>query len=67
MLMDQHLQLLICRYFEEIGVEFEFYIPDRLKEGYGPNIDAFEKLIKNKCELIITWIVEQLLLKKLIF
>ncbi len=45
---------LICRYFEEIGVEFEFYIPDRLKEGYGPSIASFEKLIKNKCKLIIT-------------
>ena len=35
-------------------MEFEFYIPDRLKEGYGPSIASFEKLIKNKCKLIIT-------------
>ena len=45
---------LLSQYFKEIGVSFEFYIPDRLKEGYGPNIKSFTKLIDNNCELIIT-------------
>ena len=45
---------LLSRYFKEAGVEFEFYIPDRIKEGYGPNQDAFAKLVDSNCELIIT-------------
>ena len=45
---------LICNFFAEIGVEYEFYIPDRIKEGYGPNIDAFESLKHKGCVLILT-------------
>jgi len=45
---------LLSKYFDDVGVEFEFYIPDRVTEGYGPNIEAFKKLIENNCELIIT-------------
>ena len=45
---------LLSKYFDDVGVEFEFYIPDRVKEGYGPNIKAFQKLVENNCELIIT-------------
>ena len=54
MLMDQHLLTLLSKYLREAGVEFEFYIPDRIKEGYGPNEDAFAKLADSNCELIIT-------------
>ena len=45
---------LICNFFAEIGVQYEFYIPDRIKEGYGPNIDAFESLKHKGCVLILT-------------
>ena len=45
---------LLSKYFDDLGVEFEFYIPDRVTEGYGPNIEAFKKLVENNCELIIT-------------
>ena len=45
---------LLSKYLREAGVEFEFYIPDRIKEGYGPNEDAFAKLADSNCELIIT-------------
>ena len=45
---------LLSKYFREIGAEFEFYIPDRLKEGYGPNIQSFAQMIDNNCKLIIT-------------
>ena len=45
---------LLSKYFDDVGVEFEFYIPDRVTEGYGPNIEAFKKLVENNCELIIT-------------
>ena len=30
------------------------YIPDRLKEGYGPNIRAFQYLKDEKVDLVIT-------------
>ncbi len=45
---------LLSKYLKEIKAEFEFYIPDRLKEGYGPNIQSFAKMIDNDCKLIIT-------------
>lgn len=45
---------IVCKYFREIGVEFEYYIPDRVEEGYGPNIKAFEYLKSKSCNLIIT-------------
>ena len=41
-------------FFEQIKNPFEFYIPDRIREGYGPNIQAFKELQEKKCELIIT-------------
>ena len=45
---------LICNFFSEIGVEYESYIPDRINEGYGANIDAFELLKEKGCALILT-------------
>ena len=45
---------MLGNYFKEIGIDFEYYIPDRIKEGYGPNQEAFEFLRKKNCELIIT-------------
>lgn len=41
-------------FFKYLGISFEYHIPDRVKEGYGPNIAAIEKLFDNGCELIIT-------------
>ena len=35
-------------------MDFEFYIPDRIKEGYGPNHQAFNFLKNKGCDLIIT-------------
>ena len=37
---------MLGNYFKEIGIDFEYYIPDRIKEGYGPNQEAFEFLRK---------------------
>ena len=45
---------IICLFFEQIKNPFEFYIPDRIREGYGPNIEAFKELQEKNCELIIT-------------
>ena len=35
---------LVLRWLQAMGVETVFYIPDRLKEGYGPNADAIRRL-----------------------
>ena len=37
---------LLGNYFTEIKIPYEIYIPDRKREGYGPSVSAFEKLIK---------------------
>lgn len=39
---------------ELIGGQVDYFIPNRFKEGYGPNVEAFENLIENGTELIIT-------------
>lgn len=39
---------------EMIGANVGFYIPNRFTDGYGPNIKAFEKLIDEGCQLIVT-------------
>ena len=33
---------------------FEIYIPDRKKEGYGPSVDSFKKLINKGVKIIFT-------------
>jgi len=45
---------LVCNYLKSIGASFEYYIPDRMSEGYGPNKKAFDILKEKKCELILT-------------
>ena len=38
---------LLCNYLSEINISYEYYIPDRISEGYGPNVNALKNL-KNK-------------------
>lgn len=38
----------------QVGADVDYYIPDRFKDGYGPNKDAYERLIANGTELIVT-------------
>ena len=45
---------LLTRYFLSIKQNVVTYIPDRKKEGYGPNIKAFDVLLKKGCNLIFT-------------
>ena len=45
---------IMCSYFKTLGVDFEFYIPDRIEDGYGPNIKIMEHFKNKGCELIIT-------------
>jgi single-stranded-DNA-specific exonuclease len=45
---------LLGKYFSELKIPYEIYIPDRKKEGYGPSIKSFNKLIKNGVKIIFT-------------
>ncbi len=45
---------LLARFFRAIEVTHQIYIPDRHAEGYGPNIQAFEKLKNDGASVIIT-------------
>ncbi|OJF95197.1 single-stranded-DNA-specific exonuclease RecJ [Alkalibacterium sp. 20] len=39
---------------ELLGGQVDYFIPNRFKEGYGPNVDAFDQLINNGTQLIVT-------------
>ena len=44
---------LLVRYFNFINQPYFYYIPDREKDGYGATKKLFQRLIKQKPELII--------------
>ena len=41
-------------YFKSIGFDVRYYIPNRLKEGYGINKDAIDYIESEGCDLIIS-------------
>lgn len=45
---------ILKRFFREVGVEANIYIPDRILEGYGPNSEALLNLKKSGTDLVIT-------------
>lgn len=45
---------LMARYLNHHGVPARIYIPDRIFEGYGPNANAIEQLVKEGAQLIVT-------------
>lgn len=45
---------LLLRFLKDLNTSCEYYIPDRILEGYGPNINAFKKLKKLGCDIIVT-------------
>ena len=45
---------LLGNYFSELNIDYEIYIPDRKKEGYGPSIKSFQELINKKVKIIFT-------------
>ena len=45
---------LLGNYLSALKLDYEFYIPDRKKEGYGPSINSFKELIKKRVKLIFT-------------
>jgi single-stranded-DNA-specific exonuclease len=44
----------LVRYFRARGRELAIYVPDRMREGYGPSAGAFERLKAQGVELVIT-------------
>ncbi|MCF8473564.1 MAG: single-stranded-DNA-specific exonuclease RecJ [Emcibacter sp.] len=45
---------LLKRFFRSISQDLMVYIPDRIKEGYGPNIKAFLDLRAKGVDLVVT-------------
>lgn len=45
---------LMTRYLRHFGIEPQVHIPDRIFEGYGPNVAAMDKLIDAGARLVIT-------------
>ena len=45
---------LLGNYFSELNIDYEIYMPDRKKEGYGPSIKSFQELIDKKVKIIFT-------------
>ena len=41
-------------FLKDIGLDANFYIPNRLEEGYGLNKNAIDKIKQNGCDLMIT-------------
>ena len=44
---------LFIKFFEKLKHPYFYYIPDRVKDGYGASKRLFKKLIKKKVKLII--------------
>lgn len=45
---------LLKRFFALLGIDAQIYIPDRIGEGYGPTVQAFQTLKNQGAEVIIT-------------
>ena len=45
---------MLRRWFRAMRAEAGLYVPDRIKEGYGPTIGAFETLKAKGADLVIT-------------
>lgn len=45
---------LLVRWFRAVGRELLIYVPDRVKEGYGPSPAAFRRLKEDGAALVVT-------------
>ncbi len=45
---------LLKRFFRDVGLDAGIYIPNRILEGYGPNLEALKKLKDEGNSLVIT-------------
>lgn len=44
---------ILASFFEELGCAVHTHIPDRMTEGYGPNVSALEGLVTQGASLLI--------------
>lgn len=44
---------LLALVLKALGCEVETYVPDRMSEGYGPNIKAFNGFLEKKAQLVV--------------
>jgi single-stranded-DNA-specific exonuclease len=45
---------LLCRYMRHCGLDPIVHIPDRIFEGYGPNVDAIRSFAERGVKLLVT-------------
>jgi len=45
---------LLCYTFERLGLQYDYYIPHRMLEGYGMNCEAVDKAKQDGVKLIVT-------------
>lgn len=45
---------LLIRFARAVGIEIKLYVPDRMKEGYGPNSAALQQLAQDGIKLVVT-------------
>lgn len=45
---------ILYKYLKNMGIEVDYYVPDRMVEGYGVNRDALDKIHEGGTSLIIT-------------
>lgn len=45
---------LLCYTFERLGLDYDYYIPHRMLEGYGLNCEAIDKAKQEGVNLIVT-------------
>ena len=45
---------IIVEAIETLGVEVNYYIPSRFKDGYGPNLARYQAIVADGTELLIT-------------
>ena len=43
---------ILFLYFKSIGYDVNYYIPNRLEEGYGISVEALEKINQMGCDLL---------------
>ncbi len=45
---------ILYKHLTSLGFEVDYYIPDRIQEGYGVNRDALDKIKENGTKVVIT-------------
>lgn len=45
---------ILVEAFETLGVDVNYYIPSRFKDGYGPNLARYQAIVADGTELLIT-------------